>query len=74
MAKSLKQAYYDSEFQERDKISFYVKFINDNKSIVPKTIIAVWNQNSNDMSDHRTLNLNFKKKKKLIKNFNLRKR
>ena len=59
-----KQAYCDSEFQEINKlkISFYVKFINVNKSIVPKTIIAVWNQNSNHMSDHRILNLNFKKK------------
>ena len=68
-----KQAYYDSEFQERNrlKISFYVKFINVNKSIVPKTIIAVWNQNSNHMSDYRTLNLNFKRK--LITNFILRK-
>ena len=77
-----KQAYYDSEFQERNilKISFHVKFINDNKTIVPKTI-AVWNQNSNHMSDHRTLNLNFKKRERnwlqisfYIKNINVNKK
>ena len=70
-----KQAYYDSEFQERNilKISFHVKFINDNKTIVPKTI-AVWNQNSNHIVWSQIFESEFqKKRKKLITNFILHK-
>jgi len=59
----LKQLQYEikiqkSEFQKKKinwlQISFYVKVINVNKRFVPKTI-AVRNQNSNYMSNHRTL-------------------
>jgi len=70
-----KQACYNSKFQERNilKISFYVKLINDNKNIVPKTI-AVWNQNSNHIVWSQNFKSEFQKKiKKLITNFILHK-